>query len=180
MRQRALAADQHARRDPSPAGRSTGPSCEDRAVAQHGLHAEHVIDGHAVLERVRAAGVGGHVAADRAGALARRVGGEVVAGAGQGLGRAGGWARPPRPRPSDCGGRSGQDPCSCGVSMTTHAAAGQRQAAAGQAGAGPAGDHRRAVPLAAASDHFGNLLASSAGRPTASGRRRSIVKASQS
>ena len=55
------------------------PKLDDRAVVEHGLEAEDVIDRHAVLERVRAAGVGGHVAADGAGALARRVGGEVIA-----------------------------------------------------------------------------------------------------
>ena len=45
--------------------------------------AEDVVDGDAVLERVRPAGVGGDVAADRAGPLARRIGGVVVAGAGE-------------------------------------------------------------------------------------------------
>ena len=83
-RQRALAADQQA--DQIEPGRIVDRSeLDDRAVGQHGFQAEHVVDGHAVLERVRAAGVGGHVAADRAGALARRIGGEVIAGAGQGL-----------------------------------------------------------------------------------------------
>ena len=58
-------------------GRAAG--AHDPAIGQHELDAEDVIDGDAVLERVRPAGVGGHVAADGAGALARRVGGEVVA-----------------------------------------------------------------------------------------------------
>ena len=83
--QRAFAAHQHADQI-EPGGTIDRSELDDRAVAEHGLQAEDVVDGHAVLERVRAAGVGGHVAADRAGALARRIGGEMVAGAGQGLG----------------------------------------------------------------------------------------------
>ena len=55
------------------------PSCDDAAVGQDDLDAEDVVDGDAVLERVRPAGVGGDVAADGAGALAGRVGGVVVA-----------------------------------------------------------------------------------------------------
>ena len=56
-------------------GRAAG--VDDAAVGQHQLDAEDVVDRDAVLERVRAAGVGGDVAADGAGPLARRVGGEV-------------------------------------------------------------------------------------------------------
>ena len=51
----------------------------DLAVGQHGLDAEHVVHGEAVLEAVRAAGVLGDVAADRADLLARRIGRVVVA-----------------------------------------------------------------------------------------------------
>src|SRR5262249_49169635 len=58
-------------------GRGAGEG--DPAVGQHQLGAEDVVDGDAVLQRVRPAGVGGDVAADGAGALAGRVGGEVVA-----------------------------------------------------------------------------------------------------
>ena len=81
--QRALAADEHA--DQIEPGRIFGGTAEsdDLALGRDDLEAEDVVDGDAVLERVRAAGVGGHVAADGAGALARRIGGVVVAGAGQ-------------------------------------------------------------------------------------------------
>ena len=49
------------------------------AVRQHGFDAKHVMDGEAVLQAVRAAGVLGDVAADRADDLARRVGRVVAA-----------------------------------------------------------------------------------------------------
>ena len=81
MAKRPLAADDRAGQvEP---GRIFGRAADlhDAAVGQHGLDAQHVIDGDAVLERVRPAGVGGHVAADRAGPLARRIGGVVIAGA---------------------------------------------------------------------------------------------------
>ena len=44
------------------------------AIGQHHLEAEHVVGRDAVFERVRPAGVGGHVAADGASRLARRIG----------------------------------------------------------------------------------------------------------
>ena len=64
------------------AGRVVGRSAEfdDRTVGQHDLDAQHVVDRHAVFERVRPAGVRGDVAADRAGPLARRIGSVVIAG----------------------------------------------------------------------------------------------------
>ena len=49
------------------------------AVRQHRLDAEHVMNREPVLQAVRAAGVLGHVAADRADQLARRIGRVVVA-----------------------------------------------------------------------------------------------------
>ena len=49
------------------------------AVGQHRLDAEHVMHGEAVLQAVRAAGVLGDVAADRADLLARRIRRVVVA-----------------------------------------------------------------------------------------------------
>ena len=52
---------------------------DDAAVGQDEFDAEDVVDGDAVLERVRPAGVGGDVAADGAGPLAGRVGGVVEA-----------------------------------------------------------------------------------------------------
>ena len=60
---------------------------DDRAVGQDQLDPPDVVDRHAVLQRVRPARVGRHVAADRAGPLARRVGGVVEPGAGQGPGQ---------------------------------------------------------------------------------------------
>ena len=70
----------------SPVGVFDGAKPQDRAVGQHGFESEHVVGRYAVFKRVRAAGVGGHVAADGAGGLAGRVGGEVIARAGQRLG----------------------------------------------------------------------------------------------
>ena len=58
-------------------GRPAG--LHDPAIGQHQLDAEDVIDGDAVFERVRPAGVGRHVAADGAGALAGRIGRKVIA-----------------------------------------------------------------------------------------------------
>ena len=151
-RQRALAAHQHADQI-EPGGTIDGSELNDRAVAQHGLHAENVVDGHAVLERVWAAGVGGHVAADRAGALARRIGGEVVTGAGQGL---------REPQVGHARLDHGHPVAEVDLEDLVHAgehdhhAAGQRQAAAGQTGSGPASNHRRAVPLTQPDD-LGNL-----------------------
>jgi hypothetical protein len=55
------------------------PNLDDTPVRHHDLDAKDVVDSDAVLERVRAAGVGGDVAADRAGPLARRIGSEVEA-----------------------------------------------------------------------------------------------------
>ena len=49
------------------------------AVRQHRFDAEHVVHGEAVLQAVRAAGVLGDVAADRADDLARRIGRVVAA-----------------------------------------------------------------------------------------------------
>ena len=134
--QRAFAADQQAGQ--IEAGRVVDRAeLHDRAVAQHDLDAEHVIDRHAVLERVRSAGVRGHVAADRAGALARRVGGEVIAGAGQRLGE-----------PQVGHARLDHRHAIAEVDLENlvharehdHHAAADRQAAAGQARARPARD----------------------------------------
>ena len=47
---------------------------DDLAVHQHHADAEHVIGGDAVFQAMRAAGIGGDIAADGAGDLARRVG----------------------------------------------------------------------------------------------------------
>ena len=82
-RQRPLAADDRA--DQVEARRIFGGAAEPDYFPFGGddFQTEHVVDGDAVLERVRAAGVCAHVAADGAGALAGRVRGIVKTGAGQ-------------------------------------------------------------------------------------------------
>ena len=174
-RQRAFAAHQHAQQ--VKAGEMIDRAkLQDRAVAEHGFQAEHVVDGDAIFERMRAAGIGGHVAADGAGALARRVGGIVIARAGQRLGE---------PQV----GHAGLDHCHAIARVDLedpihprqhdhHGAAGG-QTAAGQTGSRPAGDHRRAVALAQSWPPQ-RPQRWSEGKTTAWGRRRSIVKASQS
>ena len=57
----------------------------DLSVGQHNLQPGDVICRHALFERVRAAGIGGHVAADRGRALAGRIGGVMIPGPGQPL-----------------------------------------------------------------------------------------------
>ena len=52
---------------------------DHRAVGQHQLQAEHVVGGDAIGQGMRSAGVFRHVAADSAGLLAGRIGGEEVA-----------------------------------------------------------------------------------------------------
>ena len=70
--------------EPTNTPRRSGPGIVRRqrhhvAVGQHDHGAEHVVDREAVLQAVRAAGVLGEVAADRAHLLARRVGRVVEA-----------------------------------------------------------------------------------------------------
>ena len=60
-----------------------GTEFDNRAVAQNGFQSEQVIDGRAVFDRIRSAGVCGHVAADRTGALRGRFGRKEVTRAGQ-------------------------------------------------------------------------------------------------
>ena len=129
----------------SPRGSAAGPSCKIEPSAKHGFEAEDMIDRDAVLERVRAAGVRGHVAADGAGALARWIGGEVVAGAGQR--RVSRRLATPASTTAMRLRRSISRILFIRVSMTTTAPprrGSHRQAAAGQAGAGATGDDRRA------------------------------------
>ena len=84
-RQRAFAARPARRSDPVRPGSLDRPSCTIEPSPSTASRPENVVDGDAVLERVRAAGIGGHVAADGAGHLARRIGGEMEPAAGQGL-----------------------------------------------------------------------------------------------
>ena len=104
-----------------------------------------MVDRDAIFERVRAAGIGGAVAADRAGALARRVGRVVKAGAGQPL----------------VEGRVDHAWLDDGVSVAEidfpdfahpgehdHHAAAHRQPAAGEAGARTTRDERHAALVA--------------------------------
>ena len=108
-----------------------------------------VIDRHAVLERVRAARVGGDVAADRAGALARRVRRVVKAGSRE---RAG------QPDVDHAGLDDGvaianadlEDPLH--PRQADHHAAADRERAAGQARACPSGNKRNLVPVAELDD----------------------------
>ncbi len=72
--QGSFAADEHAGQIEAGIVFGRAAELDDRAIGQHHFDAQHVIDGDAVFERVRAAGVGGHVAADGAGPLARRIG----------------------------------------------------------------------------------------------------------
>ena len=153
--ERAFAADQHA--DQIELRQIVdGPKLNDRAVAQYDLDAENVVDRDAVLERVRAAGVGGHVAADGAGALARRVGGVVVACARQRAGE-------PKVGHSGLDDRHAISEVDLDDSVHARERENDRiasladrnvsptdsdwQAAAGQTGSGTAGNHRCAMPL---------------------------------
>ena len=64
--QRAFAAAQHAGQVQF--GRIVhGPKLHEGTIAQHDFQTEHVVHRHAVLQRMRSAGVGGHIAADRGG-----------------------------------------------------------------------------------------------------------------
>ena len=77
--ERAFRADEHAEQiEPGRVERGAA-EVHELAVRQHGLDAEHVVHGEAVLQAVRAAGVLGDVAADRADHLARRIGRVVAA-----------------------------------------------------------------------------------------------------
>ena len=60
---------------------------DDRSVRQHSLYPQHVVHGNAVLERVRTARIGCHIAAKCAGPLARWVGCVVVTAAFQRIGQ---------------------------------------------------------------------------------------------
>ena len=113
-----------------------------RAAAEHGFEAQEVIDRHAIEERVGAAGVGGHVAADGRGPLAGRVGGEVVAGAGQGLGKlqVGHPRLDHRHAVAEIDLQHAIHPC-----QREHHAAAMGGAPPGQPRAGAAGDQRRVM-----------------------------------
>ena len=147
----------------------------DRAVAQHDLQPGHVVDGHAIFQRVRTAGVGGHVAADGRRALARRVGSEVVAGPREGLrelqveharlDQGQGVAEPdlqdlvhPREHDHDAAGGGVQPPAS--PVPAPRATTGQ-----------PWSEHIRTTSATCSAER---------GKTTASGMRRSTVNASQS
>ena len=77
--ERSLRSDEHAEQvEPRRIERRAADG-DQLAVRQHRLDAEHVVHGEAVLQAVRAAGVLGDVAADRADLLARRIRRVVVA-----------------------------------------------------------------------------------------------------
>ena len=80
-RQRAFRSDDSTPSRSRPGRVERGPAeRHELAVGQHRFDAEHVVDGEAVLQAVRAARVLGDVAADRADDLARRIGRVVAAG----------------------------------------------------------------------------------------------------
>ena len=78
-RQRALRSDEHAEQIEARRIEHGAAEVHELAVGQHGFDAEHVMHREAVLQAVRAAGVLGDVAADRADDLARRIGRVVAA-----------------------------------------------------------------------------------------------------
>ena len=150
-RQRAFGADEHAEQiEPGRVERGAA-EVHELAVGQHRLDAEHVVDGEAVLQAVRAAGVLGDVAANRADDLARRVGRVVAA------------ERRDPPRDLEVGdARLDDDPQVGDVDVedaveprqADEHAVGDRQRAAGQAGAVPARDERHAVAPAQPDDRL--------------------------
>ena len=77
--QRAFAADDERQQVRARGVGARAADAHHLAVGQHRLDLEHVVHGEAVLEAVGAAGILGHVAADRADLLAGRVGRVVVA-----------------------------------------------------------------------------------------------------
>ena len=148
--ERALAADEHAGQ--VVAGRVLGRrrrTATTRRRAARASTPSDVVDGDAVLERVRPAGVRGHVAADRAGPLARRVGGVVIAAALSWR-----WSGQVDDARLDDGvavaGVDFEDPLH--AREGDHHAAADRQAAAGQARARAARDERHVRARAAAHD----------------------------
>src|SRR5207247_9407886 len=76
--ERALGADEDTGQVVAEALARLAAEPHDLAVRHDDLEPQDVIRGHAVLERVRAAGVVGDVAADRAGLLTGRVGRGVL------------------------------------------------------------------------------------------------------
>ena len=152
-RQRAFRADEDAEQIEARRIEHGAAEVHDLAVRQHGLDAQHVVDREAVLQAVRAAGVLGDVAADRADDLARRVG-RVVAAERRDVLR----DRQIRDARLDHGPQVGdvdlEDPVH--PRQPDHDAVGDRQRAAGEAGAVAARDERHAVPAAEPDDglHF--------------------------
>ena len=118
---------------------------DDRAVGHDRLDRQRVVDGHPVFQRVGAAGVGGHVAADRAGPLARRIGSIMISGPFQCVGQ---------PDVDDAGLDDGVAVAEIDLQNLPHACQGNhhpaphRQATAGQAGAGSAWQEAEAVAIA--------------------------------
>ena len=159
-----------------PRARAAAAEPHDLAVGQHGLDGEHVAGRHAVLEAVRAAGVEGDVAADRADRLARRVGRVEQAVRGGGARD----VRVDHARLDDRDALVGvepQDPVE--PVEADHDAALDRQRAARQARAAAARHERDALAVAGAHGLDRPPRASPAST-TASGRRRNAVSASDS
>jgi len=119
------------------------------AVHQHHFEAEDVVGGEAVFQAVHAARVLGHVAADGAGDLARRIGGVVEAGPLHRLGD----AKVGDPRLSADGAVLVVDlQDAVELAEPEHDAVGERQGAARERGPGPARHHLDAAPVAQTED----------------------------
>jgi len=151
--QGSFAADQHA--DKVQARRIVdGSQSHDRSIARDDLQSQDVVDGHAVFERVRPAGIGSRISANCAGSLAGRIGGEVKPSAGQG---------PIQPDVGYARLYNGQPVAEVYLDNAVHSgehhdnAATHRQTPARQTGSGPTRNHRHAVPVADFDD-FGNLV----------------------
>ena len=166
--QGALAAHEHpAQVEPGRLG-VEAPEHGERAVGQHHLGRHDVGVGDAVGQAMGAAGVVGHVAADRARLLARRVGGEVEAERPQLLGEV----------EVDDAGLHPRDPVldvdlqdAVHLGEGDHDGQAQGDGPAGQAGAGAAGHDGTAVGDGDAGHGLdlggGHREAHRAGRPTA-------------
>ena len=129
------------------AGGHAGP--DDLTVGQHGGKPQHVVAGDAVLDAGRPAGIGGGVAAERAGGQAGRIGRIEKAhgpgGVAQGLGD-----DPRFGHGAEVAGVHGQDAVHGGGDQDHPALRGHGPA--GKAGAGPARHDGKAVPAGQAQE----------------------------
>ena len=162
--ERALGADERAEQVVAGRVELRPTELDHLAVGQHDLQPDHVVGGEAVLEAVRAAGVLGDVAADRADDLAGRVGRVEEVGADRGRdGRVGDARLDADPSVVEV---DLEDPGEPG--QHDEHAVGDRQRAAGQAGAGAPGDPRH--PGRGAGRHHARTSSPSPGSTATAGR----------